>query len=359
MRNNLQLYNNLLGHICQWLADERITRLRNLALMVTGLYLNKSVHLSFIVGAWPTAGKETSLVNRLRRFLANHRVSPLVYYQPLASRLLTTFAGQPLRLIVDTTKVGFNHRALVIAVAYRKRSLPLAWSLHKGSRGNVAVTEVIKLLDWVYHLIPSNCEVTLCGDSAFRPSDILSWLRQHDWHYVIRQRKESLVRAPDEDWSLIADIAIEPGQTRVVGWVWLAKSNPFGLTWLVIHWEPGEETPWILVSDRDDLRWVLRTYRRRMWIDEMYGDMKGHGFDLEATHLRHADRIERLMLGVCIAYVWLISLGSWVVKNGYRHLIDRKDRRDKSYFRLGWDWVQRCLRLAEFHRIQFCFKPYL
>lgn len=84
MRNNLQLYNNLLGQLCQWLADERITRLRNLALMVTGLYLEKSVHLSFIVGAWPTAGKEPSLVNRLHRFLPNHRVLPLVYYQPFS-----------------------------------------------------------------------------------------------------------------------------------------------------------------------------------------------------------------------------------------------------------------------------------
>ena len=89
----------------------------------------------------------------------------------------------------------------------------------------------------------------------------------------------------------------------------------------------------------------------------MYGDMKGHGFDLEATHLRHAERISRLMLGVCLAYTWLISLGSWVVKRGYRHLIDRKDRRDKSLFRLGWDWIERCCSRNLPFRLQFI--PYL
>ena len=93
-----------------------------------------------------------------------------------------------------------------------------------------------------------------------------------------------------------------------------------------------------------------------MWIEEMYGDMKGHGFDLEATHLQDADRISRLVLGVCLTFVWFICLGTWVVKRGYRHFIDRKDRRDKSYFRLGLDWLKRCKRLNE--PFKLTFRPY-
>ena len=91
-------------------------------------------------------------------------------------------------------------------------------------------------------------------------------------------------------------------------------------------------------------------------IEEMYGDMKGHGFDLEATHLNDADRINRLVLGVSITYVWLITLGSWVVKRGFRHLLDHKSRRDKSYFRLGWDWLRRCIRLGQ--PLPLRFTPY-
>jgi hypothetical protein len=41
-----------------------------------------------------------------------------------------------------------------------------------------------------------------------------------------------------------------------------------------------------------------------MWTEELYGDLKGHGFDLEATHLDDADRIARLVLAVCINFVW-------------------------------------------------------
>jgi hypothetical protein len=93
-----------------------------------------------------------------------------------------------------------------------------------------------------------------------------------------------------------------------------------------------------------------------MWVEETYGDLKGHGFDLEATHLNDADRIARLVLGFCIVFVWLITLGSWVVKRGYRHLVDHKSRRDKSYFRIGWDWIERCLSLRR--PILLRFQPF-
>jgi hypothetical protein len=54
------------------------------------------------------------------------------------------------------------------------------------------------------------------------------------------------------------------------------------------------------------------------------------------------------MLVGCVVYVWLLTLGSWVVKRGLRHLVDRKDRRDKSYFRIGWDW------LKDRHSLKLC-----
>jgi hypothetical protein len=43
-------------------------------------------------------------------------------------------------------------------------------------------------------------------------------------------------------------------------------------------------------------------------------------------------------------------------KKGFRHLIDHKSRRDKSYFRLGWDWIARCFRNNEAVPIRFA--PY-
>ena len=92
---------------------------------------------------------------------------------------------------------------------------------------------------------------------------------------------------------------------------------------------------------------TLRAYRRRMWIEEMFGDFKGNGFDLESTHLRHCARLSRLTLAAARLYVWLVSTGARAIKNGQRHLVDRKDRRDLSIFRLGWDFIERRLALDD------------
>ena len=124
MQNNLQLYHRILRQLCQWLPDERITRKRNMALLVTGLYLSAAVHLSLIVRKWPTPGKIPSLVNRLRRFLDNPRVSVRDWYRPVAAQLVQAYAGQCIRLVIDCTKVGFRHRMLTISIAYRRRTCP-------------------------------------------------------------------------------------------------------------------------------------------------------------------------------------------------------------------------------------------
>lgn len=356
MTPSLHLYHKLIEQICQWLPQERITRCQNLAWLLGGLYLSGSVHLSHIVREWSLPGKAPSLVNRLRRFLSNPRVEVQSYYRPIVEQVLAPYRGQTVRLIVDCTKIGFNHRLLTVSLAYRKRALPLAWSVHEGSQGHVPATEVIALLRTIQPLLPDDCSVWLLGDAGFQAVPLLRWLDRQNWRFVIRLSSRLKIWQSETGWRKLADHDIQPGQTQVVGWVRLTENHNYGWVWLVLHWKQGEDDPWLLVSNQSQSQLMLRLYAIRMWTEEMYGDLKGHGFDLETTHLRHADRIARLVLAVCIVYVWLLCLGGWLVKRGWRHLIDRKDRRDKSYFRLGFDWLKRCLCLNKLIRLHF--RPY-
>jgi len=355
MPNNLHTYHKTLQQLRQWLPNERITRLRNMALLMLGLQLSSAIHLPLIVRKWPLPGKIPSLTNRLRRFLDNPHVDIRDWYHPLAQQLVQAFAGKEIRLIIDCTKVGFNYRLMTIGIAYKKRTLPLVWSVHKGRKGHVAVGEQLKLFRYVAMLLPRDSKVWVMGDAGFESVQLLRWLRGQGWSFVIRQNGRTLVRWPGQDWVKLNQLSIIEGQTRTIGWVRLTQKHDVGWFFLVIHWDKGEEAPWFLVSNQTNARLLIRQYRIRMWIEEMYGDMKGHGFDLEATHLADADRIARLVLAVCLTFVWFITLGSWVVKRGWRHLLDHKSRRDKSYFRLGWDWMERCLRLNQ--RVPIRFSP--
>jgi hypothetical protein len=133
--NNLRLYHKLLAQICQWFPGERITRKRNLALMMVGMYLGGSVHLSHIARELPIAGKDPSLVNRLRRFLNNPRVVVRTLYRPDAMQVLKPYVDQQIRLDIDCTKIGFCYRLMTIRISYRKRTIPLIWSVHPVAEG--------------------------------------------------------------------------------------------------------------------------------------------------------------------------------------------------------------------------------
>jgi hypothetical protein len=108
---------------------QRITQIRNFAWLMVGIYLSRSVHLSKIAWKIPGPAKLVSITRRLSRFLDNSAVQVREWYEPIARPLLQAqwqCLGE-IRLMVDGTKVGFGHQLLLVSLAYRKRSIPIAW----------------------------------------------------------------------------------------------------------------------------------------------------------------------------------------------------------------------------------------
>ena len=134
----------------------------------------------------------------------------------------------------------------------------------------------------------------------------------------------------------------KPGQSVWMGKGCLTqyKSYPENL---LAYWKMGEDEPWCLATYLTDRKSTVQAYARRMWIEEMFGDLKSHGFDLECTMLRHADRLSRLTLAVALLYVWSISIGTKTIQNSQREQVDRKERRDLSIFQIGLRFIERLL----------------
>lgn len=93
-----------------------------------------------------------------------------------------------------------------------------------------------------------------------------------------------------------------------------------------------------------------------MWIEELFGDWQEATFHLHQTRLYKPEKLSRLVLGLSLVYVWLVAVASYVVKRGWRSLVDRTDRRDRSYLTLGLRWIKRCLRNREPPRMRL--EPY-
>jgi hypothetical protein len=149
-------------------------------------------------------------------------------------------------------------------------------------------------------------------------------------------------------WQRLDSRPWDKGQPIWMGNVVLTQTSPHP-THLGLYWQRGEKKPWLLATNLRDPRATLRLYRRRRWIEEMFGDLKKHGFDLEASHLRHFLRLARLTLAGCLLDLGLVAMAEHGVLSRHAHAVDRRDRRDLSLFRLGWDFVER--RLARFDPI--------
>ena len=52
-------------------------------------------------------------------------------------------------------------------------------------------------------------------------------------------------------------------------------------------------------------------YGLRWGVEALFSDAKTRGFNLEDSHLRLADRIERLILVLALALHWAVSTGMW------------------------------------------------
>ena len=51
----------------------------------------------------------------------------------------------------------------------------------------------------------------------------------------------------------------------------------------------------------------------------------------------------RLVMVSCLAYIWVVCLGAWVLQTGKVPKIHRHDRCDWSLFQLGLAWLDYCL----------------
>jgi len=350
------LYHTWIQRICELRPNQRITQVRNFVWLMVGISLSRSVYLSRIAGKIPGTAKLLSTVRRLSRLLDNPAIRVRDWYAPVARQWLEAqfrHLGE-IRLIVDGTKVGFGHQLLIVCIAYRKRSIPIAWTWVKYVRGHSSAYKQLALLAYVRSLLPANSTVFLVGDSEFGSVAVVRQLDKWHWFYVLRQKADTCIWFNEQNgWQAFGRYIQKPGQSIWLGNGLLTIKAIYPVN-LLVHWKHGEKQPWYLVTNLPDRLMALRFYKRRMWIEEMFGDMKKHGFDLEQTMLRHFQRLSRLTLAVALLYVWLISVGTRTIHAGLRHLVDRKERRDLCVFQIGLRLVERHLTNALPLQIPLC-----
>ena len=341
MSHSQQTYHTVFRRLAQSQPQERITRTRNLALLVTGLYLVGSCHLTRLATRLPLVGSHDSRVQRLRRLLLNERLSVVDSYAATLQDILHYLGQRRIILIVDRTALGDRLNVLTVSVAYRGRALPLAWEVLRGP-GAVPHAEVIALLRRVRQessLTSDPRQIWVVADREFQDVGLQASVEKElGWNYVQRITHHLWLYPLQGEPFQPGQLALAPDQAVSVPQVLVTRQQA-GPAHFLAYWKKGTDEPWYLLSNQPGGRELLRVYDHRSWTEPMYRDFKSYGWDLEASRITDPGRLKRLLLGIALAYVWLIQLASQVIKAGERWRVDRTARRTWSYFRIGWNWL--------------------
>jgi len=320
-----QLYPGLTGHAAR--------KLNTLAALISGIVGSQRTNFPKIAGKVPDTAKLESRVRRFSRWVQEDAEPERVQVLPFAADLLAGLNSRTLVLVMDTSEVGRSCLALLVSVIYRRRTLPLAWLVVKGSKGHLAARTQVTVLQEIQQRLPQQADVVFLGDGEFDRVELQTELRAFGWDYVCRTARSSLLIVDDEEVSW-KDLLLEPGDHLLLPEVLFTRQR-LGPLQVIAWWRCEYPEPLFLVTNLETLDEACYWYRKRFRIETFFSDQKRRGFHLHKSHLANPERIGRLMIAACLAYIWMIYLGVRAKEAGYLPLIHRTDRCDLSLFQLG------------------------
>jgi len=340
-----ELFQEVVGHINSAVEDAgvRITSVRRLALLVTGLLLGQHAALARIASQLETlelteAHDVSHIARRLRRALSDEQLELRTCYLPTVHALVDwewlRHHRQPVTLIVDdSTKEETIHR-LQLSLAYRGNSVPLAWSVWTQNEplpDGEYWQRLEGLLAEVATVLPPDLSVLVLADRAFDVAPFVDRIRAHGWHWLIRVKAESELRWRDRtghecalhDWRQAH--LVKPGQrVRARGEVF--KGAGWREASLVGVWAAGEAEPLVVISDQPASWERADDYRRRFWIEAGFRSDKSHGWNWEASGVQGVEHNDRLLLAMAWATLIAFSLGCQQAATQLRQLARRAIR---------------------------------
>jgi len=316
-----------------------------LALIVVGIGQSVAAQIGKIARALPLDTTQAAKEQRIRRLLDNERVTQEDHYQPLAKAALQGLQGQPVQLLMDRVLLRDTHNILVVSIGFRRRSLPLAW-IALAHRGQSGLADQQTVLRAALALLPARVRVSIHGDSEFRSQELFAWVRAqgHDGMLGVPGRT-LLALTPDGAATALSTWLPNRDSVAYLNGVYLTEDR-LGPVNILAWWAKDDEGKPIVHAVMTNLPATWHTYRRgsrRMWIETVFRDWQSGGFHLDQCGVPDTERLSRLLLVLAIGYLWLVSLGRWLVKRGYRRRIDDGGPRTWhfSLFQLGVGWKER------------------
>jgi len=287
----------------------RRSQRKTLSELVVGAMRCRRASLADIGRAMCTGTVAKHNIKRLWRFLRNGGVEVVEGARALVYIAAKASQGQ-LFMAVDWVDIG-RYKVLRAAVPIRGRSVPVLfgayekWKLHKSQN---ALEEAFFVL--LKALLPRGCDVVILADAGFQRAGLARRLQELGLWYVIRVNGIAMFYSERHTGQLY-ELRMKCGEGGDLGFGDYCKSNPVRQR-VVAYWGRHEQVPWLLATN---LPWgwkkIVAAFKQRMTIEEMFRDEKNirYGWGLRKSQLSSAERLERMLLVLALAYLFLVLLG--------------------------------------------------
>jgi hypothetical protein len=324
-----------------------LARVRSLANGVAGV-LNASLASVAAIGrayALLADIDRKSGVKQVDRLLSNDGVA-LREVIPLWIRHVV---GDTSKIVVAMDWTDFDdddHTTLVVSlITTHGRATPLAWKTVKKSKlAKHRTGHELKMVKDLRQWLPEHVSVEWLGDRAFGYQELYELLGSYGWHYTIRFRENIKIYEANSG-DCLPGSAYVPANGRVLKLVGAQVTHQrFAVPAVVFVKRKGMKEAWCLATSRADADAgdIVRAYSRRFTIEETFRDTKDvtFGLGLRATHIRDADRRDRLLLLVAIAQALLTLLGAASEASGLDRTLKTNTvkTRTMSLLNQGLEW---------------------
>ena len=261
--------------------------------------------------AGPVSAKHT--IKRAGRFTCNRRVE---VHQAMAGvvKRLTRGRKKPLIVSLDWADVRDFH-TLMAAACIGGRAVPPIWASYSGSslkRSRNSLEE--RTLRKLRGLIPEAVPVTILADRGFGRAEWAAVCQELKFRYVVRIKPDVTISCTRYR-GVLRKYPTKKGMAHLLTGVDYRKDRRVRHN-IVIRWRPDlskkRDEPWFLMTDLDHkAERTCQLYGRRMSIEELFrdGKSKRNGQSLRDTKIGKADRFDRFLLVVALAYIVLVGLG--------------------------------------------------
>lgn len=210
-----------------------------------------------------------------------------------------------------------------------------------------------ELLGRLAAIVPADCPVTVVGDGEYDGCNWQADILSLGWDYVLRTSCAKLAGHDSEDMLALKWLAPAAGQdTFTLPQAYFTQQHygPVNIT----VWHQGKYKEAIyLLSNLDYSPLVTQLYKKRFSIETFFSDQKSRGFNIHRSHLSDPERLAKLLIATCLAYIFCILAGVQAQQSKHYPLVHRTDRCDLSLFMLGKRFLELLVDLREWLVLSF------